>query len=164
MLCAIDSTYDEDGLTHVLLLFPLSYLVEFNVQLDNIHVVLRADGRMTGEAFVSFASAEEARSAQEAKDRSTLGSRYVELFNTTPEELARAMVGQQYQQQVTGPGATAAGNSGSSVVTSSSASSETTESTSSISSGGSISSNGAVLKGDDKDLASAAADVAVLTA
>ena len=130
------------------------------MQLDNIHVVLRADGRMTGEAFVSFANAEEARSAQEAKDRSTLGSRYVELFNTTPEELARAMVGQQYQQQ----GATAAGNSGSSVATSSSASSETNETTASISSAGSLNSNSGALLKDDKDLASAAADVAALTA
>ena len=135
------------------------------MQLDNIHVVLRADGRMTGEAFVSFASAEEARSAQEAKDRSTLGSRYVELFNTTPEELARAMVGQQYhhQQQQQQQGATAAGNSGSSVATSSSASSETNDTTASISSAGSLNNNGALLKGDDKELASAAADVAAIT-
>jgi len=135
------------------------------VQLDNIHVVLRADGRMTGEAFVSFANAEEARSAQEAKDRSTLGSRYVELFNTTPEELARAMVGQQYQQQQQQQqGATAAGNSGSSVATSSSASSETNKTTASISSAGSLNSNSGALLKDDKDLASAAADVAALTA
>lgn len=146
--------------SHSSLSFPSR--ADFNVQLDNIHVVLRADGRMTGEAFVSFASAEEARSAQEAKDRSTLGSRYVELFNTTPEELARAMVGQQYQQPQ--QGATAAGNSASSVATSSSASSETNDTVASISSAGSISSNsnGALLK-DEKDLASAAADVAALT-
>jgi len=134
------------------------------VQLDNIHVVLRADGRMTGEAFVSFANAEEARSAQEAKDRSTLGSRYVELFNTTPEELARAMVGQQYHQQQQQQGGTAAGNSGSSVATSSSASSETNETTASVSSAGSLNSNSGALLKDDKDLASAAADVAALTA
>ena len=128
-------------------------------------MVLRADGRMTGEAFVSFANAEEARSAQEAKDRSTLGSRYVELFNTTPEELARAMVGQQYQQQQQQQqGATAAGNSGSSVATSSSASSETNKTTASISSAGSLNSNSGALLKDDKDLASAAADVAALTA
>ena len=128
-------------------------------------MVLRADGRMTGEAFVSFANAEEARSAQEAKDRSTLGSRYVELFNTTPEELARAMVGQQYQQQQQQQqGATAADNSGSSVATSSSASSETNKTTASISSAGSLNSNSGALLKDDKDLASAAADVAALTA
>ena len=137
------------------------------MQLDNIHVVLRADGRMTGEAFVSFASAEEARSAQEAKDRSTLGSRYVELFNTTPEELARAMVGQQYhhqqQQQQQQEGATAAGNSGSTVGTSSSASSETNDTTVSISSAGSLlSNNNDTLLKDEMGLASTA-DVAALT-
>lgn len=149
-----------NGLTH---LSFLSFPADFNVQLDNIHVVLRADGRMTGEAFVSFASAEEARSAQDVKDRSTLGSRYVELFNTTPEELARAMVGQQYQQQQQ-QGATAAGNSGSSVATSSGASSETNETTASISSAGSLNRNSGALLKDDKDLALAAADVAALTA
>ena len=136
------------------------------MQLDNIHVVLRADGRMTGEAFVSFASAEEARSAQEAKDRSTLGSRYVELFNTTPEELARAMVGQQYhhqQQQQQQEGATAAGNSGNTVGTSSSASSETNDTTVSISSAGSLlSNNNDTLLKDEMGLASTA-DVAALT-
>ncbi|GAB5035286.1 heterogeneous nuclear [Nannochloropsis oceanica] len=155
------------------------FFEDFNVQLDNIHVVLRADGRMTGEAFVSFASAMEARSAQKAKDRSTLGSRYVELFRTTPEELARSMIGQQYhhqqeqqqqqqqEQQRQQQGATAAGNSGSTVETcnTSSTRSETNDTTTSSSSAGNINDNNeAFLKKDDEDdLAAAAADVATLT-
>lgn len=153
------------------------FFEDFNVQLDNIHVVLRADGRMTGEAFVSFASAMEARSAQKAKDRSTLGSRYVELFRTTPEELARSMIGQQdhhqqeqqqqQEQQRQQQGATAAGNSGSTVETcnTSSTRSETNDTTTSSSSAGNINDNNeAFLKKDDEDdLAAAAADVATLT-
>ena len=141
------------------------------MQLDNIHVVLRADGRMTGEAFVSFANAKEARSAQKAKDRCMLGSRYIELLKTTPEELARSMIGQQYhqqqeQEQEQQQGATAAGNSGSSVGASISSitSSETNDTTTSSSSAGNLNNNGAFLKEeDDEDLDSTVADVATLS-
>ena len=38
---------------------------------------------------MTFASADEAKAAQRAKDRSTIGSRYVEIFDATPKELAR---------------------------------------------------------------------------
>lgn len=56
---------------------------------EAIQFVFRGDGRLTGEAFVTFASADEAKAAQRAKDRSTIGSRYVEILNATPKELAR---------------------------------------------------------------------------
>jgi hypothetical protein len=41
------------------------------------------------QAFVSFANAEDARAAHRAKDRSMIGSRYVEIFPSTAEECAR---------------------------------------------------------------------------
>lgn len=62
---------------------------DFGLAEDNVHVVVRADGRATGEAFVEFASAEEAKRAM-GKDRMTIGPRYVELFPSTPEEARRA--------------------------------------------------------------------------
>jgi hypothetical protein len=84
---------------------------------------------LTGEAFISFTTAEEARRAHRTKDRSTLGSRYVEIFPTTSEECARSTSGatQQHYQHQMGMGATAAGNASSNGSTTTSASSETTE-------------------------------------
>ncbi|XP_009112266.2 heterogeneous nuclear ribonucleoprotein H2 isoform X1 [Brassica rapa] len=54
-----------------------------------VHVVCRPDGKATGEAFVEFETAEEARRAM-AKDKMSIGPRYVELFPTTREEARRA--------------------------------------------------------------------------
>lgn len=52
---------------------------------DKVQIACRPDGKATGEAFVEFASAEEARKAMR-KDKMMIGSRYVELFPSTPEE------------------------------------------------------------------------------
>ncbi|KAH7851233.1 hypothetical protein Vadar_008898 [Vaccinium darrowii] len=62
---------------------------EFNVKDDKIHIGRRPDGKTTGDAYVEFASAEEAKEAM-GKDRMTIGSRYVELFPSTPDEARRA--------------------------------------------------------------------------
>ncbi|KAH9605814.1 hypothetical protein KSS87_020408 [Heliosperma pusillum] len=57
---------------------------------DSIHITFNSNGRPTGEAFVEFASIEDAEAAME-KDRKTLGSRYIELFASSQEELAEAL-------------------------------------------------------------------------
>ncbi|KAL9267879.1 Heterogeneous nuclear ribonucleoprotein F-like protein [Drosera capensis] len=60
------------------------YLVE-----DKIHIARRPDGKFTGEAYVEFTSADEAKRAM-CKDKMTVGRRYIELFPATPEEVRRA--------------------------------------------------------------------------
>lgn len=55
---------------------------------DGVHFVTRADGRFTGEAYVRFATREDAKLALK-KDREMLGNRYIELFTSSPEEMAR---------------------------------------------------------------------------
>uniref|UniRef100_A0A1D1ZLD8 Heterogeneous nuclear ribonucleoprotein F n=2 Tax=Anthurium amnicola TaxID=1678845 RepID=A0A1D1ZLD8_9ARAE len=67
----------------------LEFFGEFELTEDNVHIALRADGRATGEAYVEFTSAEEARQAM-SKDKMMIGSRYVDLFPSTPEEAKRA--------------------------------------------------------------------------
>uniref|UniRef100_A0A7S4B3A2 RRM domain-containing protein n=1 Tax=Chrysotila carterae TaxID=13221 RepID=A0A7S4B3A2_CHRCT len=55
-----------------------------------VHLVLGANGRPNGEAYVEFGS-EEVADAALAKDRATLGTRYVEVFRATPEQMAKAL-------------------------------------------------------------------------
>ncbi|KAF5748747.1 heterogeneous nuclear ribonucleoprotein F-like [Tripterygium wilfordii] len=59
---------------------------------DSIHFTMNAEGRPTGEAFVEFANAEDSKAAM-AKDRNrmTLGSRYIELFPSSVEEMDAAV-------------------------------------------------------------------------
>lgn len=45
-------------------------------------------GRPSGTAFVEFATPEDAQAAM-AKDRQMMGTRYIEIFGSTPEERAR---------------------------------------------------------------------------
>ncbi|CAA6663151.1 unnamed protein product [Spirodela intermedia] len=67
----------------------VDFFAGFDLPEDKVHIALRADGKATGEAFVEFPSSEEAKRAMN-KDRMTIGSRYVELFPSTPEEASRA--------------------------------------------------------------------------
>ena len=62
----------------------------FVVSEDSINITFMPDGRPTGEAFVEFASAEDSEAAME-RDRKTLGSRYIELFASSQEELNEAL-------------------------------------------------------------------------
>lgn len=55
----------------------------------SVHIVMNSSGKPTGNGYVQFASAEESKAAM-AKDRKTLGSRYIELFPCSQEELAEA--------------------------------------------------------------------------
>lgn len=67
----------------------IDFFKNFSLSEESIHIIFNYDGRPTGEAFVEFASADDARAAL-AKDRMTLGSRYIELFSSSAEELNEA--------------------------------------------------------------------------
>ncbi|PIN23403.1 hypothetical protein CDL12_03887 [Handroanthus impetiginosus] len=92
---------DKDNMeyTEILKLRGLPYSVkkseivkffgDFNVIEDKIQIACRPDGKATGEAYVEFASSDEARKAM-CKDKMLIGSRYVELFPSTPDEARQA--------------------------------------------------------------------------
>lgn len=65
------------------------FFQEYEAREENVHIVRRPDGKVTGEAYVEFESAEVAKRAM-SKDKMTIGSRYVELFPSTAEEAKRA--------------------------------------------------------------------------
>ncbi|KAK4409539.1 Heterogeneous nuclear ribonucleoprotein F [Sesamum angolense] len=67
----------------------VKFFGDFHVMEDKIQIAFRSDGKATGEAYVEFASAEEARKAM-SKDKMLIGSRYVELFPSTPDEARQA--------------------------------------------------------------------------
>lgn len=67
----------------------IEFFSGYKVIEGRVHVVCRPDGKATGEAYVEFETAEEARRAM-AKDKMSIGPRYVELFPTTREEARRA--------------------------------------------------------------------------
>ena len=58
--------------------------------LHGVHLILGPNGRPNGEAFVEFAS-EEVADAALNKDRATIGTRYVEVFRATPEQMMMAL-------------------------------------------------------------------------
>jgi hypothetical protein len=55
-----------------------------------IHLVTGLDGRATGEAYVQFETKEGVKAAM-GKNRSTMGTRYIELFESTRGEMVRTM-------------------------------------------------------------------------
>ncbi|KAF8403816.1 hypothetical protein HHK36_011922 [Tetracentron sinense] len=68
----------------------MDFFKDFLLSEDSIHLMVNMEGRPTGEAFVEFGSAEDSKAAM-AKDRMTLGSRYIELFPSSLEELDEAV-------------------------------------------------------------------------
>ena len=58
--------------------------------LHGVQMVLGHNGRPNGEAYVDFCS-EEMADAALAKDRKTIGTRYVEVFRATPEQMMQAL-------------------------------------------------------------------------
>ncbi|KAK1429124.1 hypothetical protein QVD17_11326 [Tagetes erecta] len=64
----------------------LDFFKEFTLSEDSIHMTYNSEGRSTGEAFVEFANLDDSKAAL-AKDRMTLGSRYIELFMSSHEEM-----------------------------------------------------------------------------
>ncbi|KAG8373596.1 hypothetical protein BUALT_Bualt11G0040800 [Buddleja alternifolia] len=67
----------------------VKFFGDYDVTEDKIQIGCQSDGKATGEAFVEFDSAEEAKKAM-CKDKMMIGSRYVELFPSTPDEARRA--------------------------------------------------------------------------
>ncbi|KAK7379697.1 hypothetical protein VNO78_34386 [Psophocarpus tetragonolobus] len=67
----------------------VEFFKDFKLIEDRVHIACRPDGKATGEAYVEFVSTEEAKRAM-SKDKMTIGSRYVELFPSTPDEARRA--------------------------------------------------------------------------
>ncbi|KAK3032978.1 hypothetical protein RJ639_035806 [Escallonia herrerae] len=68
----------------------MDFFKDFILSEESIHLTINSGGRPTGEAFVEFSSLEDAEAAL-SKDRMTLGSRYVELFRSSLEELNEAV-------------------------------------------------------------------------
>lgn len=67
----------------------VDFFRDYEVEKGSVRIVRRPDGKVTGEAYVEFPSAEVAKKAM-SKDKMTIGSRYVELFPSTPEDARRA--------------------------------------------------------------------------
>ncbi|CAH8334501.1 unnamed protein product [Eruca vesicaria subsp. sativa] len=68
----------------------LDFFKDFDLSEDSVHVTVNGEGRPTGDAFVEFRGGEESRAAM-VKDRKMLGSRYIELFPSSVEELEDAL-------------------------------------------------------------------------
>lgn len=68
----------------------LDFFKEYNPVEDSVLLTYRGDGRSTGEGYVAFKNATDAKNAM-ALHRSTIGSRYIELFISNKEEHARNM-------------------------------------------------------------------------
>ncbi len=66
----------------------LDFFKDYGPVQDSVLLTHRADGRSTGEGYVMFADADDASAAME-KHRSTIGSRYIELFISNKEEHTR---------------------------------------------------------------------------
>ncbi|XP_065867300.1 uncharacterized protein [Euphorbia lathyris] len=68
----------------------LDFFKDFNLSEDSVHITMNSEGRPTGEAFVEFEGVDDSKVAM-AKDRMTLGSRYIELFPSSMEDLEDAV-------------------------------------------------------------------------
>jgi RNA recognition motif. (a.k.a. RRM, RBD, or RNP domain) len=66
----------------------VSFFQGLSVLEESVQFVVRSDGRVTGEAFVTLASSSEAEAAM-LRNGNHIGSRYVELFPSAIEEAAR---------------------------------------------------------------------------
>jgi len=67
----------------------VEFFKDFPPDLDSIIFSYRADGRSTGEAYVQFTTAEEAKSAMQSLNRNMMGTRYIELFVSSKDEHRR---------------------------------------------------------------------------
>lgn len=66
----------------------LEFFKEYNPVDDSLIFTYRSDGRATGEGYIAFKNAADAKNAM-ALHRSTIGSRYIELFISNKEEHTR---------------------------------------------------------------------------
>jgi heterogeneous nuclear ribonucleoprotein F/H len=68
----------------------VEFFRDFNPVPESVVLTYRNDGRVTGEAYIGFMSADDARRAMELNRRS-MGSRYIELFISNKDEQGRAL-------------------------------------------------------------------------
>lgn len=68
----------------------MEFFSDFDLSEDSIHIIMNSEGRPSGEAYVEFENAEDSKAAM-AKDRMTLGSRYIELFPSSHSEMEDAI-------------------------------------------------------------------------
>lgn len=66
------------------------FFVGYNPIQESIVLTYRNDGRATGEAYVGFASPEDAKRGMDLH-RKSMGSRYIELFISNKDEQGRAL-------------------------------------------------------------------------
>ena len=66
------------------------FFVGYNPVPESVVLTYRNDGRATGEAYVGFASPDDAKRAMELHRRS-MGNRYIELFISNKDEQGRAL-------------------------------------------------------------------------
>lgn len=67
----------------------MDFFKDFILSEDSIHITVNSEGRPTGEAYVEFLNADDSKAAM-TKDRMTIGSRYIELFPSSTEEMDEA--------------------------------------------------------------------------
>mmetsp|Transcript_8966 Transcript_8966/g.29706 ORF Transcript_8966/g.29706 Transcript_8966/m.29706 type:complete len:118 (+) Transcript_8966:596-949(+) len=60
---------------------------------EDVKIVMNFDGRPSGEAYAIFKGEHANAQAAMAKDKQMIGSRYVELFASSMDELNRAVMG-----------------------------------------------------------------------
>lgn len=70
----------------------LKFFDGYKISPNGIFIVTGASDRPTGEAFVEFASVDEAQRAME-RHKQNMGSRYIELFRATKSECLQALSG-----------------------------------------------------------------------
>ncbi|KAI4385379.1 hypothetical protein MLD38_003413 [Melastoma candidum] len=68
----------------------LDFFKDFDLNEESVHIALNSEGRPSGDAYVEFMSKEDSKAAM-CKDRMTLGSRYIELFAATREDMEEAV-------------------------------------------------------------------------
>lgn len=68
----------------------IKFFEDFSLSENSIHLTANSAGKATGEAFVEFSNVEDSTAAM-AKDMMTIGSRYIELFPSSREELEEAV-------------------------------------------------------------------------
>merc|ERR1719188_711230 len=75
-----------------------SFLAEYNVAANHVNMCFNADGRPSGDAYIVFATPEQAQEVKDNKNKQMLGSRYIEVF------VENQMQQQQPSYQVVGGG------------------------------------------------------------
>jgi len=66
-----------------------NFFMEYSPVVDSVSLTYRSDGRATGEGYIAFKTPDNAQDAM-TLHRSTMGSRYIELFISNKDEHTRA--------------------------------------------------------------------------